>query len=210
MIDNKIKKLELSKINDFFKLRLYVLKLIVLSLKKTNHFKYDLFSLKSGNQNNIEENKNYYFDSCLDNHNIERLDYIMIKNNLDKDFLNKEIHLTKYIELNIFEIFFRYILWPFIAIGFYIGNKYLSGYLLIENYPLYIQIIYFIISLSLFMILFFNKNIESDKIILLEIIDYLVKKNNKLKLNKRYISLISIKRSNRFYKRLIKIEVLKG
>ena len=60
------------------------------------------------------------------------------------------------------------------------------------------------------MILFFNKNIESDKIILLEIIDYLVKKNNKSKLNKRYISLISIKRSNKFYKRLIKIEVLKG
>ena len=207
MIGNKIKKLELSKINDFFKLRLYVLKLIVLSLKKTNH---DLFSLKSRNQNNIEEDKNYYFESCLDNHNIERLDYIMIKNNLDKDFLNKEIHFTKYIELNIFEIFFRYILWPFIAIGFYIGTKYLSGYLLIENYPLYIQIIYFIISLSLFMILFFNKNIESDKIILLEIIDYLVKKNNKLKLNKRYISLISIKRSNKFYKRLIKIEVLKG
>ena len=154
-----IRRIELSKINDFFKLRLYVLKLIVLSLKKTNHFKYDLFSLKSRNQNNIEDDKNYYFDSCLDNHNIERLNYIMNKNNLDKDFLNKETYLTKYIELNIFEIFFRYILWPFIAIGFYIGIKYLSGYLLIENYPLYIQIIYFIISLLLFMILFFNKNI---------------------------------------------------
>ena len=205
-----IKKLELSKINDFFKLRLYIIKLIIILLKKSNYFKYDLFSLKPRNQNNIEEYKNYYFDSCLDNHNMKRLNNIIIKNNLDKNFLNKKENFIKYIQLNIFEIIFRYILWPFISVGFYVGTKYLSGYLLIENYNLYIQIVYFIVSLSIFMILFFNKNIESDKIILLEIIDYLVRKNNRSKSNKTYISLLSIRESNRFYKRIIKIEILKG